>query len=57
MKRMKPLQDVGLGYVKLVNHLHFIGGESQRVKLAFFLEKKTESTCLFSMSQLRTSLP
>ncbi len=47
-KRLKPLQDVGLGYIKLGQSSSSLsGGENQRVKLASFLANEKQSPTLF----------
>jgi excinuclease ABC subunit A len=58
IKKLKPLQNVGLGYVKLGQSSSTLsGGESQRVKLAYFLSRETDdSKVIFIFDEPTTGL-
>jgi excinuclease ABC subunit A len=58
VRKLKPLQNVGLGYIKLGQSSSTLsGGESQRVKLAYFLSRETEdSKIIFIFDEPTTGL-
>ena len=57
VKRLKPLQEVGIGYVKLGQSSSTLsGGESQRVKLASFLVSEGIKPMIFIFDEPSTGL-
>ena len=57
IKRLQPLQDVGLGYVKLGQSSSSLsGGESQRVKLAYFISQERQPHTMFIFDEPTTGL-